>query len=228
MTAVTYKIALLSAAAFAAAGCAGGPFNGPEHALTIAETHPIAVDSQVVTLTIPVDATTSDLSTVDKARLRAFTDSYLTNGHGPLTVTGPSGARNDLDGHEASADIRKALNDAGVPWSAIHGATYRAGEGSGEDIILSFTRYVATASPCGDWSGVTGRQYRNLRTPNMGCATMNNLAAMVADPHDLVAPSETDPRDGQAAVRAIGLYREGQNTASEVDGKINAETGAGQ
>lgn len=228
MSAVNYKIALLSAAALAASGCAGGPFNGAQHAQTIAETHPISVDSQVVTLTIRADATTSDLSTLDKARLRAFTDSYLTNGHGPLTVTGPSGAGNDLDGHEASADIRKALNDAGVPWSAIHGATYRAGAGAGEDIIISFTRYVASASPCGDWSGTHMRDFRNLRTPNMGCATMNNLAAMVADPHDLIAPSQTDPRDGQAVVRAVGLYRAGENTASAIDNNINAETGAGQ
>jgi pilus assembly protein CpaD len=228
MTSVTFKIALLSAAALAAAGCAGGPFNGAQHAQTIAETHPIAVDSQVVTLTISVDATTTDLSTLDKARLRAFTDSYLTNGHGPLTVTGPSGAGNDLDGHEASADIRRALNDAGVPWSAIHGATYRAGAGSGEDLILSFTRYVATASPCGDWSGTRMREFRNLRTPNMGCATMNNLAAMIADPHDLVASSETDPRDGETVVRAIGLYRAGQVTSSQVDKQIDAQTGAGQ
>src|SRR5690606_38411168 len=156
--------------------CSSGPFNGAQHAASIAETHPIAVDSQVVTLTISTDATTAELSSVDKARLRAFADAYMTNGHGPVTVTGPSGASNDFDGHEASADIRKALNDAGVPWSAIHGATYRTGDADNE-IILSFTRYVATASPCGVWSGMRGRDYRNLRTPNMGCATMNNLAA---------------------------------------------------
>src|SRR5690606_17269522 len=121
-----------------------------------------------------------------------------------------------------SADIRKALNDAGVPWSAIHGATYRTGDADNE-IILSFTRYVATASPCGVWSGMRGRDYRNLRTPNMGCATMNNLAAMVADPHDLVAPTETDPRDGEAVARAIKLYRDGELTGSQIDSTIEAE-----
>lgn len=222
MTTSKLKLALLSALSLTAAGCASGPFNGPEHAATIAETHPIAVDSQVVTLTIDTDETTTDLSTVDKARLRAFANSYLNNGHGPLTVTGPSGAGNDFDGHEASADIRQVLNDAGVSWSAIHGATYRTGDAANE-IILSFTRYVASPSPCGVWSGVRSRQYRNLRTPNMGCATQNNLAAMVADPHDLVAPTETAPRDGEFTVRAVELYREGQVTSSKIDPKIEAE-----
>ncbi|WP_425410891.1 CpaD family pilus assembly protein [Hyphococcus sp.] len=222
MTVNFYKAALLSAVSLAASACSGGLFNGPEQALSVGEQHPISVDNQVVTLTIATDATTSDLSNVDRARLRAFADSYLNNGHGPLTVTGPSGAGNDSDGHEASADIRQALNDSGVPWSAIHGATYRTGDAANE-IILSFTRYVATASPCGIWKGVRESQYRNVRTPNMGCATMNNYAAMIADPHDLIAPADSDPRDAEMAVRGITLYREGQITASEIDGNINAE-----
>lgn len=223
MTTSKLKLSLLTAMSLTVVACAGGPFNGPQQAASVAETHPIAVDSQVVTLTIKTDETTTDLSNIDKARLRAFAASYLNNGHGSLTVTGPSGAGNDYDGHEASADIRQALNDEGVPWSAIHGATYRTGDAANE-IILSFTRYVATASPCGVWAGVRAREYRNLRTPNMGCATMNNLAAMIADPHDLVAPADVSPRDGEAAARAIGLYREGKVTASEVDGNIDAKT----
>lgn len=224
MNANTTKIAFLSATSLLIFGCAGGPFNGPQHGLTVAETHPVSVDSQVVTLTLNVDPTTSDLSNVDKARLRSFADSYLTNGHGVVTVTAPSGAGNDNDGHEAAADVRKTLNDAGVSWSAMHGATYRAGSGNGEEIVLSFTRYVASASPCGIWKGMREREYRNLRTPNMGCATMNNYAAMIADPHDLIAPAEVDPRDGTSVVRAMKLFREGQVTASAVDGNIDAET----
>lgn len=224
MTKASFKIALLSAGSLAIAACAGGPFNGEQHAMTIAEAHPISVDSQVVTLTISGDVTTSDISNVDKSRLQAFASSYLTNGHGPLTVTAPSGAGNDRNDHEAAADIRQALNDAGVPWSAIHGATYRTGDANNDQIILSFTRYVATASPCGNWSGLRSRDYRNLRSPNMGCATMNNFAAMIADPHDLIAPSETAPRDGQTVVRTMELYREGQITASAVDSNIDAQT----
>lgn len=224
MTAAITKISLLSAVFLLVAACAGGPFNGPQHAMTVAEAHPISVDNQVVTLTIRADATTTDLSNLDKARLRSFADSFLTNGHGPLTVTSPSGAGNDNDAHEAAADVRKALHEAGVPWSAIHGATYRTGEASNDEIVLSFTRYVATASPCGVWDGLRGREYRNLRSPNMGCATMNNYAAMIADPHDLIAPADVDPRDGEAVVRAIVLYRDGLVTASEVDGNIDAET----
>ena len=220
------KLALIACSALALAACAGGPFNGAQHAETVAQMHPISVDSQVVTLTIDADPSTVDLSDIDRARLRAFVVAYMNNGHGPLTITAPSGGSDDFDGQEAASDIRKALNEAGIPWSSLTGATYRASAGTeGGRLVLSFTRYVATPSECGVWSGVKERDFRNLRTPNFGCATMNNIAAMIGDPRDLVEPAAQDTRDAETVSRAIRLYREGQNTASEVDGNIQPQTG---
>lgn len=219
------KCALLSTVMLAAASCAS-PFNGAQHGMSIQEAHPISVDSQTVTLTIDGDLSTSDLSDVDRARLRAFADAYMLNGHGPLTITAPSGTGDDIDGQETAADIRKVLNDAGVPWSALSGATYRTGAAAGDvQMIVSYTHYVATPSECGIWKGVRSNDYRNLRSPNMGCATMNNYAAMIADPHELIAPADVDPRDGDAVVRAIELYRAGEVTASDTDNTIDAGTG---
>ncbi len=42
-----------------------------------------------------------------------------------------------------------------------------------------------------------------------GCATYSNLAAQVADPRDLVAPSKLDPANGPAAVTAVRRYELG-------------------
>lgn len=223
MNRISFRTALLTASAMFTVSCAGGAFNGPEDALTVAETHPISVDSQVVTLTIDVDGAVSDISDIDRARLRAFANSYLLNGHGPLTITAPSGTSADLDGREATSGVRQALNDAGVSWASLSGATYRVSDnGDGDQLIVSYTHYVATASRCGDWSGIRSRDYKNLRSPNYGCATQNNLAAMIADPRDLVAPAASTPRDGVVAVRAIDLYRNGEDTASAT-GDIDTE-----
>ena len=221
MRSIKTKTFLLITPALLCVSCAGA-FNGPEHALTVAEEHPISVDSQIVTLTIDVDPTVRELKDVDKARVRAFADAYLREGHGPLTVTAPSGAAQDRDGEELAADTRKALYDAGVPWPALAGASYRTGDDSGSQLILSYTHYVATPSECGIWTGMRERDYRNLRSPNYGCAVMNNVAAMVADPHDLIAPANMSPRDAAAAVRAVNAYRAGDKTASETDEEIDA------
>ena len=195
-------------------------FNGPEDAMSVAEQHPIAVDSQVVTLTVDPDLTTDDLSSLDSARLKAFATSYLRDGHGPLTITAPSGSGSDRDSEEASSDIRKALHAAGVPWSALGGATYRTGDATGKQVVVSYTHYVATASECGKWSGVRARDYKNLRMPNFGCATMNNYAAMIADPHELLASANESEPDATSRVRAIEAFRAGEVSVTETDDTI--------
>ena len=216
----TIKFAAISLLALSAA-CTK-PFNGQEHALTVAEQHPIAVSSQVVTLTIDANSASDTLSNIDKARLRSFADAYLTNGHGPLTITAPSGSGANNVATEAAADIRGALHEAGVSWNALNGATYRTGGASGDQLIVSYTRYVATPSACGDWSDTKFRDYRNLTSPNFGCATQNNFAALVADPRDLIEPSASSPRDAIASERALTAYRTGESTASEIE---DIETG---
>jgi pilus assembly protein CpaD len=205
-----------------AAGCTG-LWNGQKEALTVAEEHPISVDTQVVTLTVDLDRATSELSPLDKSRLRALADAYLTSGHGPLTITAPSGSSDELNGEKTAAEIRKYLNEAGVDWSALAGSTYRAADDRGRQIIVSYTHYVATPSACGNWAGIKARDYGNLRTPNFGCATQNNLAAMIADPHDLIEPAGDAPPDAQARIRGVNSYRKGEVTASETDANIKTE-----
>ncbi len=211
---------LLSTAAVALAGCAGA-WNGADDALTVAEAHPITVDSQVVTLTIDLDPSASELSRMDESRLKAFADSYLAGGYGPLTVTAPAG--NGVASQDVAADARTTLNEAGVDWGDISGATYIPADNDGRKLILSYTRYVATPSACGIWEGMMARDYANLRSPNFGCATQNNLAALVADPHDLIAPADGGSSDATARIRAIQKYREGEKTASETDSEIKTE-----
>jgi pilus assembly protein CpaD len=212
---------LISAAAAALAGCAGA-WNGADQALTIAEEHPITVDSQVVTLTIDADPAASELTAMDESRLKAFADAYLAGGHGALNVTTPAGGRNS-SANALTADARNSLHEAGVDWADISGSSYIPAEGAPRRIILSYTRYVATPSACGVWEGMKARDYANLRSPNFGCATQNNLAAMIADPHDLVEPAGGGSSDAMARIRAIQKYREGEKTASETDNEIKTE-----
>ncbi len=206
---------LLVAASIASVGCAAR-FNGAEHALSVAEEHPISVDSQTVTMTIGVAETAGDLSSLDQARLRAFADSYLRNGHGALSVTAPSG--DSADG--AAAGVREALYNFGVPRSSMAAAAYRSGNGSPRDVILSYTHYVATPSACGVWEGTRERDYRNLRSPNFGCATQNNLAAMIGDPRELAEPAALTDPDSTTRIRGVAKFRKGEVTSSKTDSEV--------
>lgn len=212
------KLVMMALLAALAAGCAGA-WNGQKQAMTVAEEHPISVDSQIVTMTIDQDRSASDISSLDKSRLRAFADAYMTSGHGPLSVTAPSGAGDE----EKTSAIGEYLNELGVDWSQISASTYGAAGGSGDQIILSYTHYVATPSACGNWKGLGARDRANMRSPNFGCATQNNIAAMIADPRDLVEPAGAAPPDAAARIRGIRAYREGEVTASETDAEIKTE-----
>jgi pilus assembly protein CpaD len=221
MTNTMTKFFLVAGAAALLTGCTG-LWNGEAQNLSIAEEHPISVDSQVVTLTIPLGAN-GELSSLDRARLRAFGEAYLNSGYGPLTIMGPSGSSNDRNGQEQSAAARNYLNEIGVDWSQMNGAAYRAGDDRSGELVLSYTHYVATPSACGVWKGMMKRDYANLRSPNYGCATQNNLAAMIADPHDLVAPADETAPDAAMRIRAIQAYREGEVTSSAIDSEIKTE-----
>lgn len=210
-----FRFVLSAAATALLAGCAGA-WNGPEGALTIAEEHPITVDSQVVTMTVGVDGVVSD---VDRSRLASFANAYLENGHGPVSISAPAATKR----YDAAAEVRKALNDAGISWEDMSGSGYIPAEGTKQEIVLSYTRYVATPSACGVWQGVKAREYANLRSPNFGCATQNNLAAMVADPRDLMQPADEAPADATARIRGVNAYRQGQKTSSEIDGEIKQQ-----
>lgn len=218
----SFAVALFVAVSAAlSAGCSTLS-NSADDAKGVAEEHPIAVDTQVVTLTIPVENAVAGLSSTDRARVRAFADHYLRIGHGPVSVTTPTGSRGDASAQSASADARAVLDAAGVDAAEIQSTTYRSAEEKRE-LVLSFTRYVATPPACGDWSPTFKRDFKNLTSPNYGCATQSNLAAMIADPRDLVQPADETPADANARGRMIGAYRRGEKTQSETDADIKAE-----
>ena len=74
------------------------------------------------------------------------------------------------------------------------------------------TRSVATVPGCPDWSDDYDGNYANATSRNYGCATNSNLAAMIANPEDLVRGQEVE---GSAVITksnsAIEAYRSGNS-----------------
>ena len=179
---------------------------------------PVTVDQQTVTMTVAIDKSMSDLTVVDKARLNAFVESYIVGGHGLITVTAPSGNPSDFYGQEMASDIRKELNRLGIEWDEMLGATYRvSGDADMQEVIVSFSRFVASATPCGDFSGAWIRNRANVSSKNFGCANQNNLAAMIVDPHDLIEPTPMSPADTARRTLAIDNYRKDDTTSSATE-----------
>jgi pilus assembly protein CpaD len=159
--------------------------------------HPIAVEPQVREL--QVGSGSQGLSEADRLRVRAVAREYLAVGHGQLMIAGSG---------KSSSDAIAAAQKEGVSRDRIEVASYSGGA------VISYTMYTATGPDCGDFSQNVGVSPENLKTPNFGCATQRNLAAMVEDPRDLIAPRGEEPASSARRATVIKAYREGQNTAA--------------
>jgi pilus assembly protein CpaD len=66
------------------------------------------------------------------------------------------------------------------------------------------TRSDASVPNCPNWTKHTESNYNSSNHPGYGCAINGNLAAMVADPEDLVRGREASPRNDNGAGRGTG------------------------
>ena len=64
----------------------------------------------------------------------------------------------------------------------------------------------------------------NLDYPNFGCATQQNLAAMVANPADLLGPRSQTPRIGDRRDEHWSKYVKGESTGAQKSGDEKIST----
>lgn len=104
------------------------------------------------------------------------------------------------------------------------GAPVTAGTVQAGSVRVVVARRRATVPGCPNWSQPSQPDWDNKTMSNYGCAINSNLAAMIADPEDLVHGREGAPvTDTRAAIRAVDLYRTktptGQGGLQSVDSK---------
>lgn len=115
----------------------------------------------------------------------------------------------------ARQDVARAVSEYGL--SLAVGAPVTPGAVPAGSVRVVASRSTASVPGCPDWApednGVAPRQ--NTST-NYGCATNANLAAMIANPDDLIV-GQSDSGNGAArtASRAIRVYRERQPTGTQ-------------
>lgn len=80
-------------------------------------------------------------------------------------------------------------------------------------VVVARTR--ATVPGCPNWERASTPNYEHRSSPNYGCATNGNLAAMVANPQDLVFGREgSGVGDNRTAVKALESYRKAVPTGT--------------
>ena len=188
-----------------AAACSTPVVNGPEQQFDVNQRYPISVQPRMMSLNLIYNGQ-SALDQNQSGQLSRFAEDYMSHGSGSISVSGPTAAAAEL--------AVESLLEIGVARTQIMvgGA---AGPNPLNDIRLTYIRYVAEAPPCGNWTQNLTHSANNVLPPNFGCATQHNLAAMVADPRDLVAPDATGQADAQRRLTVLQKYRAGEATSAQ-------------
>ena len=124
----------------------------------------------------------------------------------------------------ARADVAQIAGEYGMLVNAGAPVTANAVAPGSVRVIVSRTR--ASVPGCPNWSRPAQPNYENQTMSNFGCGVNANIAAMVADPQDLVFGREgSGVGDAATAAKAIGSYRSqkptGQSGLQAVNTKGN-------
>lgn len=193
--------------------------------------HPILIEEQVATLDVPVGAGTSRLSGPVRSNIGFFAQSFLASGTAVIAVVAPSGSPNQLAAAAAAVEVEDVLRRSGVDPRAIDYRVYRAGpDESIAPVRVAFNRITAHTAPCGPWTDQSASNAQNRNYANFGCATQQNLAAMVANPLDLLYPRAMTPADVARRAAVLEKYRKGEAFQSDtsLESGGNIAQGVGQ
>lgn len=108
-----------------------------------------------------------------------------------------------------------------------NGAPVTAGQVYAGTMRVVVSRMTASVPGCPDWSAPSNPNFSNSTTSNFGCGVNSNLAAMVANPEDLVRGQRGDPAgDPRTTTRAIQAYRDAEPTGTgPLEEASTSETG---
>ena len=193
--------------------------------------HPITLKEREQTVEVFVGRNRGGLSPVQRADVLSFAQQWRHESTSGIIVDVPHSKLIDRASAESLREVQSILAASGVPRNAIFMRPYNATDPTLASIKLNYAKLSADAGPCGLWPhdlGVSLDQTYTENRPywNLGCASQRNLAAMVANPTDLVQPRGETPAYAPRRSVALDKYRKGESPSgiynSEFDkGKVS-------
>lgn len=127
-----------------------------------------------------------------------------------IVVEAPAG--NDPAAQQMSWAIAEALRPSGIP---VRTAAYAAPDPRAP-VVVGFTRLQAVTYDCSRQWGSLTRHADNGPALGLGCSTISNMAAQIADPRDIMGQRPMDPADAGRRTVVIQHYRRGEPTGAQV------------
>jgi len=203
------KLAVAAALGLTLAGCGGMPTNNSLYSLKqpVIERQSFSLDVNTISNGLPVS---------EQVRLNGWFEA-MELGYGD---------RVSIEDPGANPAITNAVNELAGRYGLIVSETAPTTAGflqPGQARVV-ITRTTAEVPGCPDWSAKSDMNYNNATSPGYGCAINSNVAAMVANPEDLL---EGQKGTGETVVatgnKAIVTFRNATPTGA--GGLGNAQQG---
>jgi pilus assembly protein CpaD len=204
---------LLRAAAIGAilvAGSCSVSNDGPTVWEDGARNHPITVEPSYRDLKVQFGGGADGISSEDAAKFDSFLTDYRLHGNGSLGISVPSGASS----RAAITYFGERAAASGISRDKILVSTHDAANGD-RRVDVSYIAYTAHTQACGDWSENESFTIDNQTPRNFGCSVQQNIAAMVADPRDLLGPGRMGPVDTNRRANVMDHYQKGEVTQAD-------------
>jgi len=216
---------LLAAAALATtlAGCYQPRVTMPPYPIDYRQRHPISLREGTQTVEVFLGRNRGGLNPAQRADVLAFAQQWRKEATGGIIIDVPRGGPTSRAAADSLREIHSIFAASGVPRRAVYVRPYRPSGTALASIKINYSKLVAEAGPCGLWPTDLGpgggRTYLENRPYwNFGCTTQRNLAAMVANPGDLVQPRGEAPAYNARRSVALDKYRRGDNPSGTYNG----------
>lgn len=210
------KLALPLAAVVLVTGCRG--WHGEVDDVYMPPMHyqryPIEVAMGSVKLDVPVRS--GRLSPAQEDAVVRFAQQARSHNASRVYVRRSSGS---VSADVVAGKVTQILARQGISPAAMSHSTFN---GAGP-VRISYSRHFATTAQCGDWSSNLAATSQNEPYANLGCSQQHNIAAMVANPKDLITPRTSTAPDATRRGQVLTDYRTPKNTATPVEDSDKVE-----
>ncbi len=188
------KVTFLIAASLGLAGCGTMPTNTSMYSV-----HQAVVERTNYTIDLASDG--DGIAVADQKRLNEWLETLDLRYGDRISIDSGDGMGND----NAARDVRAAAAERGVLVAERAPAT--PGIIAPGNIRVVVTRSQASVPSCPDNRTTSGHNFNAGNNSNYGCAINSNLAAMVADPEDLVRGRDNKRLDSNSGKAAVNAYK---------------------
>lgn len=186
--------------------------------------HDIEVVEDTVVLEVAMSPAEPGLPYSELRKVEAFLADYKSRGrrHGPLILSVPQNSPHASQLETSAKEAYDLAYDYGV--QDLKRSDYDSNGSADAPLVLAFMAYRAIPPNCKSLASLNlAATHESDRLPTLGCASAVNLAAMIADPADLLGARIMDPADVVRRMTVLDKYRAGQPTATE---RPDAEKGS--